>query len=64
MSIAKPLLGEMKKKKSSVGIQYALQLICTSLGVGGFKIVADKPPNNCCRQKLTVELKTKRSRDS
>jgi len=35
MSIAKPLLGEMKKKKGSVGIQYALQLICTSLGGRG-----------------------------
>jgi hypothetical protein len=48
MSIAKPLLGEMKKKKGLVGIQYALQLICTSLGgavICGGMIVADNPPN-------------------
>jgi len=31
----------------------------------GGKIVADNPPQtNCCREKLTVELKTKRSCDS
>ncbi len=37
----------------------------TGAGGRGVKIVADKPPNNCCRQKLTsVELKTKRSCDS